>query len=139
MKDLTDNFGIVISLWLPGFILLCGLGYASGDIAEWASKARSVDSPTVGGFLNVSLACLSLGILLSVVGWFVVDNLIKLTVRRLPTVNFSALRNKDTYEAFRGAVSAHYQYYQCYANALVACLASFFLYGWRAKEALSFP
>ena len=41
------------------------------------------------------------------------------------SLDFSKLRDKDTYAAFQGVVEAHYRYYQFYSNSLVSILTSF--------------
>jgi hypothetical protein len=127
MKEVTDNFGVVIAFWLPGFVLLWGLSYSSEDIAKLLAKASGTGSSEVGGFLYVSLVSLSLGMIVSAVRWLIVDQLIN-CMTTLPVANFANLKNENVLAAFQGVVAAHYQYYQYYSHTLVAIVAAFIVY-----------
>jgi hypothetical protein len=128
MKDVTDkNFGVIIAFWLPGFILLWGLSYSSPVVALWLAKSNTSDAPSIGGFLNATVASLALGMVISAIRWIVVDSILHRTTT-LPDINFSSFTNKDTFAVFQGIVENHYRYYQYYSNTLIAFILSFLVY-----------
>lgn len=130
MTDITGrNFGVVIAFWLPGFILLWGLSYSSDEISALLGRGGNADDPTVGGFLYVTLASLALGMLISAVRWMLVDQFIyRFTGLKYDPVDFSKLKEKDTFAAFSGIIENHYRHYQYYSNTLVAIVAALLTY-----------
>src|SRR5271166_2720866 len=130
MKDIPGvNFGVLIAFWLPGFLFLRGLSYSWPEIATWLPKSGG-EAATVGGFLNVSLASLAVGLLINAIRWAIVQEVLLYGVGRLQrrTINYHKLTNKDVYTAFQGAIENNYRYYQYYANAFVAIVAAFTSY-----------
>ena len=64
MKEVSPgNFGLLIAFLLPGFIVLWGLSYFSATVRLWL--AGSGQSPTVGGFMFVTLASVAAGVTVS--------------------------------------------------------------------------
>lgn len=124
MRDITNNnFGLLIAYVLPGFIGLSAVSHFSETVRSWLGTS-STFSPTVGGFLYVTLASTALGLLISTVRWSFVDRIHHLTGIREPHWDFSTLQ--DNFGAFEGLVQSHYRYYQFYANSLVAALMWYF-------------
>jgi hypothetical protein len=113
----TKNFGLVIAYLLPGFVALWGVSYFSATIRDWLGSTSS-DTPTVGGFLYVTVASLTAGLIISAVRWVIVDSIHHVTGVRNPRWDFSTLRNRV--EAFEMLVSGHFRYHQFYAGMLVA-------------------
>src|SRR5438045_3076559 len=96
MKDVTEkNFGVIIAFWLPGFLFLWGLSYASPEVATWLAKS-SGSEPTVGGFLYATLASLAVGLLINAVRWLIVQEILiyRITCLRRVNINFGKLKEK---------------------------------------------
>jgi hypothetical protein len=124
MRVPDKNFGVVISLLLPGFICLWGLSFSVPQIGAWLLATRTDATPTVGGFFYSTLASLSLGLVLSALRWMIVDHLHLLTGVKASAANFASLSDDKKLAAFEAVVENHYRYYQYYANTLVAILCS---------------
>jgi len=122
------NFGIVIAYLLPGFVILCGLGFLSDAVATWLLGAGRQE-PTIGGFLYVTIASLAAGMLANAFRWALIDALHFITGLQRPNWNDAVLAEK--LDAFERLVEDHYRYYQFYGNLLIAILAAFGC--WRAS------
>lgn len=118
MKDVTSaNFGLLIAYLLPGFVVLWGIGQFSETVHSWFGPS-SDQSPSVGGFLYVTLGAVAAGLFVSTIRWATIDKIHHHTGIPEPRWNFAALnRNLDTFELL---VASHYRYYQFSANMLVA-------------------
>ena len=56
VNDLNSgNFGLLISYVLPGMTVLWALSYLSPAVGAWLTDTAAA-GPTIGGFLNVTLA-----------------------------------------------------------------------------------
>lgn len=127
MSDSTGSagsehrFGLLIAYVLPGFVALWGLGYVSPTVRLWLSAAQvTMDIPTIGGFLYVTLASIALGMTLSAVRWLVIDWINEHTGLPRPSWDDAKLqKNLDAYNLLR---DIHYRYYQFHANGLLALL-----------------
>lgn len=130
MKDITDkNFGVVIAFWLPGVILLWGLSYSYPGVSRWLNQASGSESPSVGGFLYLTLASLAVGLIVSAVRWMIVDKFLQcVTGLREPQFDFGKLKDKEAFAVFLGVVENHYRFYQYYSNTLVAVMSAFITY-----------
>lgn len=117
----TRNFGYLIAYILPGVVTLAGLSRYSEIVRSWFVTAPA-QSPTVGGFLFLTLASVAVGMTVSAIRWLVLDTLHHATGIQQPHWDFSVLQ--DNYAAFDGAVENHYRYYQCYSNMQVAIAAA---------------
>lgn len=118
MKDVTNaNFGLLIAYVLPGFVTLWGISLVSGTVRDWLGTSTD-QSPTVGGFLYVTLAAVAAGLFVSTIRWAVIDRIHHRTGISEPDWSFSHLNEKLS--AFDLLVASHYRYYQCYANGFVA-------------------
>lgn len=116
----AQNFGYLIAFVLPGFLIVLGVAQVSPVVERWLETAPQSDStaPTVGGFLYVTLASVAAGIVASTLRWLVIDSVHHATGILRPAWNDAALQDK--LEAFEALVSAHYRWYQHYANSLVS-------------------
>jgi NhaP-type Na+/H+ or K+/H+ antiporter len=139
MKDTSNwNFGVIIAFLLPGFLFIWGISYSFSDVALWLAKAGVKDSPTVGGFLYVTLSSLSIGLLISAVRWLIIDHIHQWTGIKQPPMQFANLKDKDVFAAFQGVVENHYRYYQYYANTFIAIVFAFLIYVFCSESKPSF-
>lgn len=118
VRDLSlTNFGLIIAYLLPGFTALWGVSYFSETVRLWIHGSPA-DSPTVGGFLYVTMASIAAGLTASTIRWAIIDSIHHRTGIHPPQWDFSLLqRNVD---AFGVLVEIHYKYYQFYGNMLIA-------------------
>jgi hypothetical protein len=132
---LTDStFGLTIAYLLPGFTAICGMAIASPTVRTWLG-ASTADSPTLGGFLYVTIASLTAGLILSTIRWLVLDTLHHRTGLPAPAHDFSKL--PDRLLAFNNLVGDHYRYYQFYGSMLLAVALGYAL--WRINGAPHSP
>jgi len=125
MTDLTtNNFGLLIAYLVPGFVIVSAFSGHSPLIASWLGGSVAT-SPTIGGFLFITLAAVMAGMIASILRWLVIDSLHHLTGVRPPKWDFSRLQGGLS--AFEAVVDNHYRYYQGYSNLLIALLAALFL------------
>lgn len=118
MQTVTnDNFGPLIAYLVPGATALLGVSPFSATLREWFATAPA-SSPTVGGFLYVTVASIAVGMTLSAIRWLVVDTIHGRTGLKPPPLDFAGLG--QNVEAFVLLIEIHYRHYQFYANMLVA-------------------
>jgi hypothetical protein len=115
----VTNFGLLIAFLLPGFVALWGLGYNSEPVHSWFGVS-SQETPSVGGFLYVTLASIVAGLTVSTVRWIVIDTVHHITGITRPAWDFSRLQ--DNVAAFDMLNEFYYRYYQFYSNMAVAIL-----------------
>ncbi len=141
VRDITStNFGLVIAYLLPGFVVLIGASYFSETMQAWLGATPS-DSPTVGGFLYVTVGSIAAGVAASTVRWVLIDTLHHWTGLREPRWDFSRLGPNTA--AFEVLIEVHYRYYQFHANMVVAVAFAYAarkqaLGLWSAPEPLDF-
>lgn len=124
MQDInSNNFGILIAYLLPGFIAVVGISFHSDVIRNWLT-ASSDQSPTVGGFLYVTVASLAMGLAISTLRWLVLDTIHHHTGISEPQRNFKRLQ--ETLSAYQYLVQTHYDYYKFHGGMMLA-MAFFFL------------
>ena len=122
MNNLTSsNFGILIAFVLPGAVALLGVSYFSPLVASWLAVTTS-DSPSIGGFLYLTLAAVLAGLTASTVRWMVIDTIHHWTGIGKPRWDFSEFDRKVTGYDKLGEV--HYRFYQFYGNTLMALIFS---------------
>src|SRR5437763_832294 len=115
MKEVTSsNFGLLIAFLLPGFTSLWGASYFSETVGHWLSDAGT--TPTVGGFMYVTLASVAAGVTVSTVRWAVLDTIHRWTGLPQPAWDFSRLQ--DNVVAYNVLNEIHYKYYQFHGNLL---------------------
>lgn len=137
MADLTSkNFGLMIAYVIPGLIVLWGISFFSPELRELL-LAVSPDSPTIGGFLYITLAAVAAGVTVSAVRWALLDTLHHLTGLPAPAWDFSELPQK--LPAFEAVAEDHYRYYQFYANSCVATALTYLCWRWSPEIAVDFP
>ena len=118
MRDVTThNFGLLIAYLLPGFTALWGVGYFSPTVASWLGTGRA-QTPTVGGFLYVTIAAVMAGLTVSTIRWIVVDTIHHRTGISRPDFDYARL--EQNVRAFDLLVRHHYDYYKWHANLLVS-------------------
>ena len=118
MRDLSEkNFGVVIAYVVPGFVALWGVAYFSPTVASWIAVSQAT-SPTVGGFLYVTLASLAAGLIVSAVRWALIDTLHHATGVKQPNWEFANL--DERLHGFLALVENHYRHYQFFGNTLIA-------------------
>ena len=113
----SSNFGLLIAYILPGFTVLWGLSRFSDTLSHWLGVVPT-ESPTIGGFLYVTLASVAAGLTVSTIRWLVIDTLHHRTGVTPP--NWDLTRLEDRIGSFRTFIEHHYRYYQAYGNLLVA-------------------
>jgi len=124
VKDLsTRNFGLVISYLLPGLTALWGVSYFSPAVQIWLGS-RPADSPTIAGFLYLTLAAVGAGMTVSAIRWIVLDRIHHWTGIRRPDFDYARL--ESNIQAFDLLVRHHYDYYKAYGNGLVSVLFTYF-------------
>lgn len=114
------DFGLLISLLLPGFIVLLGLSHRSAMIQQWIGTSVP-DAPSLGGFLYLTVAAIFAGLVVSTLRWIAIDGLHHWTGLRQPPWNFERLADRQT--SFSMLVDVHYRYYQFYGNSMIAMIA----------------
>ena len=130
MRDVTrDNFGLLIAYVLPGFVALWGVSFFSETVRQWLGTSAD-NSPTIGGFLYVTVASVATGMLVSTVRWMTIDRIHHLT--GIPAPGWDFARLGDRLSAFELFVSGHYQFYQFHANMAVSVAFTFCVYAFAA-------
>ena len=118
MTQVTSaNFGLLIAYLAPGVTALWGLARFSPVLRNWLAVTMP-DTPTVGGFLYVSIAAVVAGVTVSACRWAIVDSLHHWTGITPPKWDFRNLASDAA--AFQLLIEIHYRYYQFYANMLIA-------------------
>jgi len=128
-----SNFGLLIAYVLPGYTALKGLPFIGSDFSTW-----SITSPhgemTIAGFLATSIEAIFAGLTVSMIRWFVIDNLHHSSGLTPPNFDFAILEKRS--QAFELLIRYHYTYYKFYANMVVALFWSFAMvqprFGWTA-------
>jgi len=118
----NQNFGLIIAYLLPGFAALWGVSYFSPTVESWINASQQ-GSPTVAGFMYVTLASLAAGVTVSAVRWALVDHLHHATGIVPPAWKFAHLEKK--LQGYLTLIENHYRYYQFYANMFIAAAFAF--------------
>jgi hypothetical protein len=125
VRDLSsDNFGILIAYLLPGFVVLWALRPFVPTVELWLGMPTGT-SPTVGGFLYVTIAAVGAGVIISAIRWAIVDQIYHRTGIPAPAWDFRYF--PANVAAVESHVQDHYRYYQCYANLLIAVIFGYTL------------
>jgi hypothetical protein len=118
--ETRQQFGLLIAYFVPGFVAVVGIAPRSPLLENWLGMATA-PTPTVGGFLFITVASIAAGLLLSTLRWLVLDTVHALTGLAAPNWDFRQLQTHV--EAFELAIDHHYRYYQFYGNSLMAVFA----------------
>jgi hypothetical protein len=131
----NQNFGLIIAYLLPGFVSLWGVSYFSPTVESWINVHQQPGSPSVAGFMYVTLASLAAGVTVSAVRWALIDHLHHATGIVPPVWKFAHLEGK--LQGYLTLIENHYRYYQFYANMFVA--AAFAYWARLFSEGPAFP
>jgi hypothetical protein len=126
LKPSSLDFGVVIAFLAPGFVAFHGASYHAPTARAWMAAAAEKEQ-SVGVFLFVLLASLSIGLVVSGVRALTIDKLLRL--RHLPkrlvvpplSLDWSKVDEKRL-SVLLTIRDAHYRHYQFYSNTLVALL-----------------
>lgn len=119
-KDASLNdFGLVISVIVPGFALLVGTAYLVPMLPSTFRDLATVNT-SIGSFLFSTLASVGVGMTVSILRWIVIDSLHHATGLRPPDWDFSLLATRAS--AFDIVVEHYYRHYQFAANTLMSVL-----------------
>lgn len=124
----NTNFGPLVAYLVPGATALLGFSPFSQTLRSWFAKAPD-GTPTIGGFLYLTVASLAAGMTVNAVRWALIDTVHARTGLSPPRLHFSRLA--DRVEAFALLIEIHYHHYQFHANMAVALAAAYV--GYRAS------
>jgi hypothetical protein len=123
LKTSALDYGVVIAFLAPGFVAFAGASEAIPRIVTWMTAAAETEQ-TVGIFLFVLLASLSIGLAVSGVRALVIDHLLRwrlLGKFAVPQLQLDWGRvDEENLPVLITIRDSHYRYYQFYSNTLVA-------------------
>lgn len=126
MQSVTNaNFGPLVAYLLPGATVLLGVSPFSPLVRSWFAIPPD-GTPTIGGFLFLTVASMGVGMTVSAVRWLVIDTLHRLTGLSLPPLDFSRLG--PNVEAYGLLIEIHYRHYLAYANESIALVIAYVCY-----------
>lgn len=126
MQSVTNaNFGPLVAYLLPGATVLLGLTPFSPLIRSWFAVAPN-GTPTIGGFLFLTVASMGVGMTVSAIRWLVIDSLHRFTGLTSPPQDFSRLG--PNVEAFGLLIQIHYLHYLWFSNELIALAIAYGCY-----------
>jgi hypothetical protein len=126
MQSVTNaNFGPLIAYLVPGATVLAGFSPFSPVLRSWFGVSAA-DAPTIGGFLYLTVASITVGMTLNAVRWALIDTIHAYTGLPLPPLDFSRLgKNVD---AFGLLIEIHYRHYQFFGSMFLACGVAYACY-----------
>lgn len=128
MRELSSgNFGLVVAYLIPGAVSLIGIEQILPATYDWLSSPHS---PTIGGFLYLTLASVAAGLTVSTLRWMILDTFHDATGITSKDWDFRQLQKN--LDSFLLLVESHYRYYQFYANMVIAILFSYL--AWRLSS-----
>ena len=119
------NFGPLIAYLVPGATALWGISEFVPSLRSWFAIVP-MQTPTIGGFLYLTVASIACGMVVSAIRWAVVDSFHRVTGLPLPALDFSKLGRNV--EAFNLLIEIHYKHFQFYANEFVALAIAYVSY-----------
>ena len=135
MQSITNaNFGPLVAYLLPGATVLLGVSPFSPLVRSWFAISPD-GSPTIGGFLFLTVASMGVGMTVSAIRWLIIDTLHRLTGLSLPPQDFSRLG--PNVEAFALLIDIHYRHYLAYANEVIALAIAYGCYRVRLGSTVS--
>ena len=102
--------------------MLLGISFFSETVAMWLQGTTGA-SPTLGGFLYVTIASTAAGLTVSTIRWLVVDTIHHATGIPRPEWDFSQFHTKVP--GYDRLAAIHYDYYKFYANMMIALACTF--------------
>lgn len=124
-ESASANFGLLIAYLIPGATLLWGLSLFSPQLAALFTTT-TVNAPTIGGFLYLTIASLAAGMAVSALRWAILDTLHACTRLTMPYLDFSKLG--QNVEGFKLLIEIHYRHYLHYGNECVAVALAYICY-----------
>jgi len=112
-----QNLGVIIAYLIPGFTALWGASHFSVTLRGWLGASPAA-SPTVSGFLYVTLASLGLGIFVNTLRRLTIDPLHHRTGIVPRDWDYAQLQENITAVEF--LVAHQFRYYQFHANLCIA-------------------
>lgn len=126
MQSVTNaNFGPLVAYLLPGATVLLGISPFSPLVGSWFA-VTSAGTPTIGGFLFLTVASMGVGMTVSAIRWLVIDSIHRVTGLPPPSLDFSRLG--PNVEAFGLLIEIHYRHYLAYANGVIALAIAYGCY-----------
>ena len=126
MQNVTNaNFGPLIAYLVPGATALWGISEFYPALRSWFAVVP-MQTPTIGGFLYLTVASIACGMVISAIRWAVVDTLHRVTGLPPPKLDFSKLG--QNVEAFNLLIEIHYRHYQFFSGMLVASVIAYSSY-----------
>ena len=113
----SANFSLSIAYVIPGFVTLLGLRWHSDVVQSWLGQQTS-DSPTVGGFLYVTLASIGVGLFVNGLRWLTVDQIHMRTGS--PKKDWSYADLQKHYLAYEFLINNQFRYHQFNGNMLIS-------------------
>lgn len=120
-----DNFGPLIAYLVPGATALWGLSLFSPTLHSWF-LATPPETPSLGGFLYLTVASLAVGMTINAIRWAVIDTIHVWT--GLPPAPLDFSRLGENVEAYALLIEIHYKHYQYHANMAVATFIAYLCY-----------
>lgn len=119
------NFGPLIAYLVPGATVLAGFSHFSPLLQGWFARGTAT-TPTIGGFLYLTVASIAVGMTVSAVRWALLDTLHAHTKLPMPQLDFSRLGYNV--EAYSLLIDIHYRHYLFYGNMCVATAVAYACY-----------
>ncbi len=136
MQSITNaNFGPLVAYLLPGATVLFGLSPFSPLVRSWFAISPD-GTPTIGGFLFLTVASMGVGMTVSAIRWLIIDTLHHVTGLSLPPLNFSRLG--PNVEAFSLLIDIHYRHFLFFANEAIALAIAYGCYRVSLGQGASF-
>lgn len=116
---------------------LWGFAPFSPTIESWL-RGTTTNSPTVGGFLYVTIASVALGLVINALRWLTIEKIHNHTGIEYPEWDFSRLQPQ--LGAYSTLVEFYFRYHEFFGNVLIAITFTYFVWrghnpGWRLLPA----
>lgn len=126
MQNITNaNFGPLVAYLLPGATVLLGVSPFSPLVRSWFAILPD-GTPTIGGFLFLTVASMGVGMTVSAIRWLIIDTLHRFTGLSLPSLDFSRLG--PNVEAFALLIDIHYRHFLFFGNEAIAVAIAYGCY-----------
>ncbi|MGA2904439.1 MAG: hypothetical protein ABSD98_11445, partial [Candidatus Korobacteraceae bacterium] len=124
LTDLTStSFGYLIAFLLPGLVFFYGLGLWYPTLFPVLRASGSADV-AIGPSVIFLLGCLTAGVLLAAIRWFVYERVICRS-KKFDGDHFLRLSTPDKLSSFKAVVDEHYRYHQFYGSVSIALIPAF--------------
>jgi hypothetical protein len=133
-KDTLDRyFGLSIAYLIPGLIALYGISYQVPELRTWFGVVAESET-TLAGFLFAMVASVGVGVMLSAVRSFLLEDV---TGWARPRTGVDWSKRKEVESAYQALLNDHYTYYKCYGNTAVAIVVFAACYFWSFRNELT--